>query len=52
MPSISTYFDYAQYKSLDGTGAEVVQPKGVEVSKAKSQKNYIPNLLAIAPILL
>ncbi|WP_334898506.1 hypothetical protein [Nostoc sp.] len=23
VPSISTYFDYAQYKSLDGTGAEV-----------------------------
>ncbi|MDZ7954623.1 hypothetical protein [Nostoc sp. DedQUE09] len=31
MPSISTYFDYAQYKSLDGTGAEVAKSKKVEV---------------------
>ncbi|MDZ7952111.1 hypothetical protein [Nostoc sp. DedQUE09] len=31
MASISTYFDYAQYKSLDGAGAEVAKSKGIEV---------------------
>ncbi|MEH1951505.1 MAG: hypothetical protein V7K77_31815 [Nostoc sp.] len=50
MPSISTYFDYAllyerlrqrlgsgqaQYKSLDGTEAEVAKSKGAEVHRCQ-----------------
>ncbi|MEH2370781.1 hypothetical protein [Nostoc sp.] len=31
MLSISTYFDYAQYKSLDGAGVEILVLSEVEI---------------------